>query len=161
MTNAGLPEEARVFAKELSVVAGRIPAVGVLGNHEYDAGQEDEIRHILTDIGVTLLDGDAHETHGVGFASVKGFGGGFGERALQAWGEEIVKCFVHEAVAEALNHYTVAAVFHGHAHRGRPEGCTRNDVPVYNVAMPLLAHTFPDRPPFRLLELRLVTGPGE
>ena len=48
------------------------------------------------------MDGDAHEIHGVGFAGVKGFVGGFGERALQAWGEETVKRFVHEAVDEAL-----------------------------------------------------------
>ena len=37
--------------------------------------------------GVTMLDGTATEVLGVGFAGVKGFAGGFGERALQAWGE--------------------------------------------------------------------------
>ena len=54
---------------------------------------------------------------------------------------------------EPLNRYPVAAVFHGHAHRGSLEGRLKGDVPVYNVAMPLLARSFPDRPPFRIFEL--------
>ena len=54
---------------------------------------------------------------------------------------------------EPLNRYPVTAVFHGHAHRGSPEGRTKNDVPVYNVAMKLLQHTFPNQPPFRLIEI--------
>src|SRR5439155_24159411 len=37
-----------------------------------------------------------------GFAGVKGSGGGFGERALGPWGEEMIKRFVHEAISEAL-----------------------------------------------------------
>jgi Icc-related predicted phosphoesterase len=55
---------------------------------------------------------------------------------------------------EPLNRYPVAAVFHGHAHRGTPEGRTQKGVRVYNVAMKLLQHAFPDRPPFRLVELQ-------
>ena len=38
------------------------------------------------------------EMQGIGIAGVKGFGGGFGPRALGAWGETIIKQFVHEAV---------------------------------------------------------------
>jgi Icc-related predicted phosphoesterase len=55
---------------------------------------------------------------------------------------------------DPLVRYPVQAVFHGHAHRGTPEGRTVNGVPVFNVAKPLLQRTYPDRPPFRLLELR-------
>jgi Icc-related predicted phosphoesterase len=55
---------------------------------------------------------------------------------------------------EPLIRYPVAAVFHGHAHRGSPEGRTVNGTPVYNVARPLLHRLHPDRPAFRLLELR-------
>jgi Icc-related predicted phosphoesterase len=33
---------------------------------------------------------------------VKGFCGGFGRRALGAWGEKMIKDFVHESVNEAL-----------------------------------------------------------
>ena len=54
---------------------------------------------------------------------------------------------------EPLIRYPVTAVFHGHAHRGTPEGRTVNGVPVYNVAKPLLLAAFPDQPAFRILEL--------
>jgi Icc-related predicted phosphoesterase len=206
LTNHGLPDEARALARELAAV--KIPIVAVLGNHEYESGKEGEVRQIVTDAGVTVLDGDACEIAGVGFAGVKGFGGGFGERALQAWGEESIKRFVHDAVDEALKlesalarlrtphrvvlmhyspiqatvqgeppeifpflgssrleepltRYPVTAVFHGHAHHGTPDGRTRGDVPVYNVALPLLRQAFPDLPPFRILELPVSNGNGQ
>lgn len=54
---------------------------------------------------------------------------------------------------EPLLRYPVDAVFHGHAHRGTPEGRTINGVPVFNVAKPLLQRKRPDVPPFRLFEL--------
>jgi Icc-related predicted phosphoesterase len=54
---------------------------------------------------------------------------------------------------EPLHRYGVSVVFHGHAHRGSPEGRLRKDVPVFNVALPLLQRTFPDRPEFRVYEL--------
>jgi Icc-related predicted phosphoesterase len=198
VTNHGQPEEARALAKDLAAV--KVPIVAVLGNHEYESGKEGELRRVLLDAGVQLLDGDACEVHGVGFVGVKGFGGGFGERALQPWGEEIIKRFVHESVEKALKlesalarlgtpnrvvllhyspiqatvegeprevypflgssrleepltHYPVTAVFHGHAHHGRPEGRTRSGVAVYNVALPVIQQAFPDGPPFRLFEV--------
>jgi Icc-related predicted phosphoesterase len=61
-----------------------------------------EVRQILVDGGVHVLDGDSFEIYGVGFAGIKGFAGGFGRRALGPWGEQIIKMFVHEAVNEAL-----------------------------------------------------------
>jgi Icc-related predicted phosphoesterase len=100
LTDYGLPDEARVLARELTSL--RIPVVGVLGNHDLESGQTDEVRRILTDAGMVVLDGDACEVHGVGIAGVKGFGGGFGQRALGPWGETIIKHFVREAVDEAL-----------------------------------------------------------
>ena len=101
LTDYGAPDEAKILAKEITSSL-RIPAIGVLGNHDFEAGKEDEIVKILTDAGVTMLDGDTHEVHGVGFAGVKGFGGGFGRRQLGAWGEQIIKNFVHETIQEAL-----------------------------------------------------------
>lgn len=202
LTDHGLPEEARVFVKELAS-AGKLPIVAVLGNHDCHSGKQDEIAAILRDAGVQLLDGDSCEIHGVGFAGVKGFGGGFGRRILEPFGEGLVQQFVHEAVNEALkleialarlrpaqriavlhyapiaetvegeppeihpflgcsrleepiNRHKITAVFHGHAHHGRPEGKTSANVPVYNVAVPLLRHTAPDRPPFRIVKITLV-----
>lgn len=101
LTDYGLPEEARVLAREIAT-ALRVPCVTVLGNHDFEAGKQDEVRQILTDGGVTVLDGDSCEVHGVGFAGVKGFCGGFGRGALGPWGEEIIKIFVREAVNEAF-----------------------------------------------------------
>lgn len=200
-TDYGLPDEARVLAREITS-AVKIPVIAVLGNHDFESGKQDEIRQILADAGVTVLDGEATEVHGVGFAGVKGFAGGFGRGALGPWGETAIKTFVQEAVDEALklesalarlrtqrriavlhyspirgtvegepaeifaylgssrleepiNRYRVNAVFHGHAHRGTPEGRTATGVPVYNVAMPLLARANPDRPPYLIVELPL------
>jgi Icc-related predicted phosphoesterase len=157
---------------------------------------------VLGDQGVTILDGEAREVSGIGIAGVKGFAGGFGARALGAWGEAMIKSFVHEAVNEGLkleaalsrlrtpqiivllhyapiqqtvegepleiypflgssrledpvSRYPVTLVLHGHAHRGKPEGRTRNDIPVYNVSHTLLERLYPERPPFRLIELRV------
>ncbi|MBI1996805.1 MAG: metallophosphoesterase [Deltaproteobacteria bacterium] len=100
LVDYGLPEEAAILAKELNNL--KIPILAVLGNHEFESGKQEEVRRILSDAVTTVLDGDACEIEGVGFAGVKGFGGGFGEQALQPWGEESVKRFVHEAIDEAL-----------------------------------------------------------
>lgn len=54
---------------------------------------------------------------------------------------------------EPLLRYPVTAVFHGHAHRGALQGVTGKGSPVYNVAAPLLRRCFPDRPPYRIIEL--------
>lgn len=84
LTDYGSPEEARILAREL--IPLRIPTVAVLGNHDVELGKEDEVRQILGDAGATLLDVDAVEVQGIGIAGVKGFGGGFGQRALGALG---------------------------------------------------------------------------
>jgi Icc-related predicted phosphoesterase len=101
LTDYGLAEEARILAKDITTFL-RIPVVGVLGNHDCEAGEEKELIRILTDAGVHMLDGDTVELHGVGFAGVRGFCGGFGRGTLGAWGEPVVKAFVHEAINEAL-----------------------------------------------------------
>jgi Icc-related predicted phosphoesterase len=101
LTDYGTEEEAKILAKEINS-ALRIPAIAVLGNHDYESGKEAEVIEILSDAGVVVLDGDSYDVHGVGFAGVKGFAGGFGRRALGAWGEPIIKSFVHEAINEAL-----------------------------------------------------------
>jgi len=100
LTDHGLPEEAQVLAHELAGV--KIPMLGVFGNHDYHSGHVAEVEHILEATGLKILDGDDCEVHGVGFAGVKGFGGGFGRHTLEAWGEDAIKKFVYEAVEEAL-----------------------------------------------------------
>lgn len=100
LTDYGLPEEARALAKDLTAL--RIPVAAVLGNHDIESGKADEVRQILTDAGLIILDGEVCEMHGIGIAGIKGFGGGFGKHALGPWGETIIKQFVREAVDEAL-----------------------------------------------------------
>ena len=119
LVDYGLPEEAAVLAKEISSL--KIPTLAVLGNHEYESGKEDEVRRILTGAGATILDGDAREIMGVGFAGVKGFGGGFGACALRPWGEQMTKQFVHEAVSEALK---LECALHGYAPTNESCSCT-------------------------------------
>lgn len=200
LTDYGQPDEARALAHELNATLKK-PVVAVLGNHDHEFGQQEEIKAILCDAGVNVLDGDVCEILGVGFAGVKGFGGGFDRHSLAPWGEKMIKRFVHEAVEEslrleaalarlhqsqrvALMHYSpiratvegepleifpflgssrleepvmrypVQVILHGHAHHGQPEGHTTSGIPVYNVAVPVLKAAFPNRPPFRLIELR-------
>jgi Icc-related predicted phosphoesterase len=100
LTDYGLPEEAAILAKELQTL--RIPMAAVMGNHDIESDKGAEVRQIFVDAGVTMLDGDTCELQGIGIAGVKGFGGGFGRRALGPWGESIIKQFVREAVDEAL-----------------------------------------------------------
>src|ERR1700687_2265811 len=66
LTDGGLPEEAHVLARELSVL--RIPVVTVLGNHDFESGKEAEISRVLSESGILVLDGDASEVLGVGIA---------------------------------------------------------------------------------------------
>lgn len=110
LTDYGLAEEAQVLVNEL--VTAKIPTLAVFGNHDYEAGKPEEVRQILTEAGVKLLDGEACEVAGIGFAGVKGFAGGFCSRMLQAWGEESIKQFVHEAVEEALKLESALAKLH-------------------------------------------------
>jgi Icc-related predicted phosphoesterase len=100
LTDYGLADEARALLREMAPL--KIPTVAVLGNHDFESSQQDEVRRVFVDGGILVLDGDSTEILGIGFAGVKGFAGGFGRRALGPWGEDIMKKFVHEAVNEAL-----------------------------------------------------------
>jgi Icc-related predicted phosphoesterase len=197
LCDGGLTDEAEVLAREVAIL--KKPVVAVLGNHDFEDGKASEIVEILSTAGVNILDGKSCEIYEVGFAGVKGFPGGFGEKALQAWGESTIKAFVREAVEEALklesalaglrtpnriallhyspivqtvmgeppeifpflgssrledplNRYPVAAVFHGHAHRGSLEGVTKTGVRVFNVAKSLLADISATAP-FKIFEI--------
>jgi Icc-related predicted phosphoesterase len=180
LTNFGKISEAEILAEDLRHCT--IPAVGVLGNHDYECGQAEEVARILHGAGVTILGEQAIMIEGVGFAGVKGFLGGFGRGELGAFGEPAIKAFVDAALEEARRlenalrslksernvavlHYSpvidtvvgepleiypflgcsrladaidrfdhVAAVVHGHAHRGTYAGKTPRGTPVYNCA---------------------------
>lgn len=99
LTNFGKTREVEILLED--VKACRIPIVAVLGNHEHECGQPEHVRDLLTDAGVKVLDGQAYEIEGVGFAGGKGFVGGFGRHMLSAFGESQIKRFVQEAVEDA------------------------------------------------------------
>jgi Icc-related predicted phosphoesterase len=180
LTNFGKTREAEILAEDLRHCT--IPAVAVLGNHDYECGQPEEVARILHGAGVTMLGEQAVVINDVGFAGVKGFLGGFGRGELGAFGEAPIKAFVDAALEEARKlenalrslktersvavlHYSpvadtlvgepleiypflgcsrladavdrfdhVAAVVHGHAHRGAFTGATPRGTPVYNCA---------------------------
>jgi Icc-related predicted phosphoesterase len=99
LTNFGKTSEAEILAEDIRSCS--IPVLGVLGNHDYECGQPEEVARILHEAGMTVLDEQAIEIDGVGFAGVKGFLGGFGRGELAPFGEPIVKAFVDEALNEA------------------------------------------------------------
>jgi Icc-related predicted phosphoesterase len=80
----------------------RIPIVAVLGNHDYESDQQEQLIKMMAAEGIKVLDGTVYERDGVGFAGTKGFIGGFGRGVLTAFGEREVKSFVQAAIDEAL-----------------------------------------------------------
>jgi Icc-related predicted phosphoesterase len=101
LTDYGLPEEAEALIADIRS-AVKIPMLAVLGNHDFESGQAESVCKLLDDAGINVLDGEAIEVAGVGFAGVAGFGGGFGRRMLNAWGEPLIKQFVQESIAHAV-----------------------------------------------------------
>jgi Icc-related predicted phosphoesterase len=99
LTNFGKIAEVENLVEDLK--ACTIPTLAVLGNHDYEAGQADEVVKRLQDAGVTVLDEQAAVVKGVGFAGVKGFVGGFGRGELGPFGEAAIKAFVDESREEA------------------------------------------------------------
>jgi Icc-related predicted phosphoesterase len=99
LTNFGKTSEAEILADDIRSCA--IPVIGVLGNHDFECGQPEEVARILHEGGMTVLDEQAIEIEGVGFAGVKGFMGGYGRGELAPFGEPVAKAFVDEAMNEA------------------------------------------------------------
>ncbi|HUS18411.1 MAG TPA: metallophosphoesterase [Terriglobales bacterium] len=100
LTNFGKPEEMHSLLNAL--VRLRVPIVAVLGNHDYESGQEQELVKMMVAEGIKALDGSSYERDGVGFAGVKGFFGGYGRGALTSFGEPQVKAFVQAGIDEAV-----------------------------------------------------------
>lgn len=99
LTNFGKTREVEILLEDIR--SCKIPMVGVLGNHEHECGQPEQVTQLLTDAGVRMLTGHAYEIEGVGFAGGKGFVGGFGRYMLSPFGEASIKTFVQAAVEDA------------------------------------------------------------
>lgn len=106
LTRHGTVEEARCFAQEFGGLT--VPVVVVLGNHDHQSDQQERVAAVLTESGITVLEGDATvlELHGhrLGVAGVKGFGGGFAGACASNFGEREMKDFVGttEVIADRL-----------------------------------------------------------
>src|SRR5687767_10362012 len=59
LTDLGRAREAELLAQDLKACS--IPVVGVLGNHDYESGEQEEVKRILRDAGMHLLDGQSCE----------------------------------------------------------------------------------------------------
>ena len=100
LTNYGKTHEMEILCEDLRTVP--IPMVAVLGNHDHECGQPEVVKRMLLDAGVRVLDGEAYEIDGVGFAGCMGAMGGFGRGLLSSFGEKYLKDFVHACAEEAL-----------------------------------------------------------
>jgi uncharacterized protein len=100
LTNYGKASEMDPLLNVL--VRLRLPIVAVLGNHDYESGQHEELMNMMTTEGIKVLDGTAYERDGVGFAGTKGFIGGFGRGVLTAFGEPEIKRIVQATIDETL-----------------------------------------------------------
>lgn len=110
LTQHGTLREAEIVAAEFEGLG--IPVVAVLGNHDYQCDQEDEITALLAAGGITMLEGTGVvlDLPGgrLGIGGSKGFGGGFPGLGATEFGEPEMKAFVR--YSRQLGHALGAAL---------------------------------------------------
>src|SRR4029453_2525205 len=78
LTRHGTVAEAKSFTTEFGGLD--VPVVVVLGNHDHQSDQQDDVTKVITDAGITVLEGSSTvlelNGHRLGGAGGKGFGGG-------------------------------------------------------------------------------------
>jgi Icc-related predicted phosphoesterase len=110
LTTTGEPEQAAVLADACRGLP--IPVFTVLGNHDVHAGRQDEVKEVLVDAGIHVLERgwSACEIADVqlGVVGAKGFVGGFPGSVLPDFGEALLReCYAEttreaEAIARGL-----------------------------------------------------------
>ncbi len=167
LTNYGQPPEMEMLLNAL--VRLRLPTVAVLGNHDYESGQESELQRMMAAAGIKVLDGTGYERD-VGEREVKAFVQAAIDEAVKleramsqlrtkkrivvlhyspiastVMGEapEIFPFLGTSRLAEVVDRHGADLVVHGHAHRGTLEGKTTGGIPVHNVAITLLQQQNP------------------
>jgi Icc-related predicted phosphoesterase len=103
LTTTGEPEQAQVLADACREL--EIPVFAVLGNHDFHAGRADDVRAIVEEANVRVLDrswktcevGDLQ----LGVVGTKGFVGGFPGSALPDFGEPLLRRVYAETTAES------------------------------------------------------------
>lgn len=101
LTTLGEADQARILASACAQLS--VPTVAILGNHDFHSGEEAEVRALLSEAGVVLLDGEAArfdlDGTSVGIAGSKGFVGGFPDWELPNFGEPLLRR-LYEATTE-------------------------------------------------------------
>jgi Icc-related predicted phosphoesterase len=103
LTRVGDPAEAAVLARELRDLP--VPAVAVLGNHDYHMDRQEEVVQEIASAGIVVLHGDTIQIRVgdsvIGIAGIKGFGGGFAGACATDFGEPEMKAFVRHSRSHA------------------------------------------------------------
>jgi Icc-related predicted phosphoesterase len=103
LTQTGGIDEIAALATDLSQCP--IPAVAVLGNHDYHRNEQVRISEILTRAGVTVLEQSSATlpigSKSVGIFGMKGFGGGFIGACASDFGEPEMKAFIRTTKLQA------------------------------------------------------------
>jgi Icc-related predicted phosphoesterase len=103
LTRHGTLAEAAVVADEFADLA--VPVVTVLGNHDHHSDAAEDIAQLLSDKGITVLEGTSVRLSfpdgTLGVAGVKGFGGGFAGKCGSRFGERAMKDFIDHTIASA------------------------------------------------------------
>jgi Icc-related predicted phosphoesterase len=102
LTTHGLPEQAAVLADVCEPLS--IPVVAVFGNHDHHSGVCDEIKAVLEEAGLVVLDRshtilELDETE-VGIVGTKGFVGGFSGAEIPDFGEPTMRRIYQETTLE-------------------------------------------------------------
>lgn len=117
LTRTGDAAEAAVLGAELRRLP--YPVVAVLGNHDWHRGQERDIRAVLEQSDVMVLDGESVTldlpSGKLGIAGCKGFGGGFAGACATDFGEPEMKLFVGRTRREAARLEDALAALRGDA----------------------------------------------
>ncbi|MEV6362656.1 metallophosphoesterase family protein [Nocardia asteroides] len=100
LTRVGTMDEAHTVATEFGELD--VPVVAVLGNHDYHSDQAEKMTELLTEHGITVLEGSAVAVtigdRTLGIAGTKGFGGGFAGKCASAFGEPQMREFAEHSV---------------------------------------------------------------
>jgi Icc-related predicted phosphoesterase len=105
LTTHGRPEEVAVVA-EASKLA-ELPVMSVLGNHDWHSNRADEVKAVMQEAGVTMLDQSSPYTtcevagQSVGITGTKGFVGGFPGSHLPDFGEPLLREVYAESMRDA------------------------------------------------------------
>lgn len=103
LTQVGHIEEAKPLAEDLAECP--VPVFAVLGNHDYHMDQEAEIKDLLQNAGVYVLDRSSMVMQvgkcRIGIYGLKGFGGGFLGACCSDFGEQETKAFIRHTKTQA------------------------------------------------------------